>query len=213
MEFDWSFFDRIRCINLITRDDRYQKTQEIFDQLKIPVEFYRTERHPLSGRQGCFESHVNCITEAYESGAQTCLIFEDDLEISPYITPEALQEVVNFLQRSPDWEIFYLGTHFEWVRGHFTKITPSIVHGGNICTHAYIVNRPFMEKMAHMNYVGTEIDRLYVYNRNAYGVYPCFFYQGGSKSDISGPGWVSIGGPPNEPSQDWAVLIRKPSSP
>lgn len=194
MEYDWSYFDQIRCINLITRDDRYNVAQDIFDRLQIPIKFFRTERHPLGGRQGCFESHVACLTEAYEAGANNCLIFEDDLTASSYITPEAVQEVVKFLQSCPNWDIFYLGTHYEFVRGHFVKVTPSIVHGGNICTHAYAASRSFMAKMAHMKYSGTEIDRLYVFNRNAYGVYPCFFYQGGSKSDISESTWDDFSG-------------------
>ena|SRR3990167_4799980 len=194
MSYDWSFFDNIRCINLITRDDRYQQAKSIFERYNIPVEFYRTERHPNGGRQGCFESHINCLTEAYESGANTCLVFEDDLEVSNYITPEAIGEVVKFLTKCPDWDIFYLGTHYEFVRGHFHKVTPSIIKGGNICTHSYVASRRFMEKIANMKYVGTEIDRLYVYNRNAYGVYPSFFYQGGSKSDISDSVWDDFSG-------------------
>jgi hypothetical protein len=33
--------------------------------------------------------------------------------------------------------------------------------------------------------------------------------QVGSTQSIAGPGWRSIGQPPSEPQEDWAVVIRR----
>lgn len=79
----WSSFDSIYCINLIDRDDRYTRCKSLFDQLQLPVTFFRTERHVNGGQEGCYESHVHCIRQAYESGADNCLIFEDDVILDP----------------------------------------------------------------------------------------------------------------------------------
>ena len=68
----WMYFDSIRCINLRERKDRYEQASEVFKKLKIPVEWFLTDRHPNGGMQGCFESHLSCIKQAYESGAENC---------------------------------------------------------------------------------------------------------------------------------------------
>jgi len=189
MALNWSFFDSILCINLVTRPDRYEQASRVFNHLNIPVKFYRPKRHPTDGRIGCYESHIECIHQAYYSGAQNCLIFEDDIEASNYITPELLNHAIDFMKNNQNWDLFYLGTHYEIKRNSFQKVTPWIVKGGNICTHAYVINRPFMKKLINMPWIGQSIDYIYMYNEEAYGIYPSFFYQSSSDSDISDSAW------------------------
>ncbi len=188
-KFNWRFFDSIRCVNLYSRDDRYNQAQELFDQLGIEVDFYRTHKHPTSGDAGCFQSHFDCIRQSYNRGDETCLIFEDDIVESGHLTPQLLDEAIEFMKTDQEWELFYLGTHYEIVRGRFEKITPHILKGGNICTHAYVLHRRYMAKMIHFNYMNIHIDRIFSQCRKAYGIYPCFFYQGASASDLSTSAW------------------------
>ena len=87
----WDFFDgHIRCINLLSREDRYEESQLLFKKYNIPVRYYRTRKN-ISAQRGCFESHIKVIKEAYVSGAERVLIFEDDITSSAYLTSENLE--------------------------------------------------------------------------------------------------------------------------
>ena len=67
--------NRIVCINLKERKDKYANVKKVFDKLKINVEFYFAEKHPTSGRVGCFESHINVIKQSYNNNDKIILIF------------------------------------------------------------------------------------------------------------------------------------------
>ena len=59
---EYNFFDKIICINLKTRQDRYESALKTFQSLNINnVEFYFANKSPKGGRYGCFESHINVI--------------------------------------------------------------------------------------------------------------------------------------------------------
>lgn len=67
------------CINLIDREDRYQHALSQFSKTQLDVNFLRVSRHHLGGRYGCFDSHIQCITNAYNSNVDYVMIFEDDI--------------------------------------------------------------------------------------------------------------------------------------
>lgn len=182
----WEFFDEIRCINLITRDDRYQEASQIFNKHSIPVNFFRTHKHPNGGIQGCFESHISIIRDAYLRGLKTVLIFEDDVIDSSYLTYKNLQRAIDFMESNQRWELFYLGTHPDIRKYTIKDVGNGIYKMHSICTHAYVVHRRLMKKLYKMKFSGTAIDYLYVNNNRAYGIYPSLFYQRCSPSDISG---------------------------
>lgn len=207
--FDWSFFDDIQCINLRTRKDRYNYAQEIFTKYNIPGHFYQVDKHPNNGQQGCFESHINVIREAYNKGSQNVLIFEDDFDPSIYLTPDNLQKAVNFM-KSHDYDIFFLGCfpqvlHFKAILQKSDEpVTISQKIKNNLPTssqiykihawmsHAYVLSRPMMEKMKDMSYTGSQIDYIYSYNNNAYAILPSLFYQRNLSSDIDNTWYVRL---------------------
>ena len=168
MDEKWKWFDSIRCINLYTREDRYKECSILFGKLGVPVKFFRTHKHPNGGTQGCFESHISCIREAYEQGCKNCLIFEDDPEESEFLTSDRLQEM-------PDITSF----SSKHISGNIYN-----VHG--LTTHAYICNRPLMEKLSKLKYNNIPIDQIYLYLPNCYATYPSMFYQKPGVSDIGG---------------------------
>ena len=184
MEFDWSIFDKIYCINLNSRPDRKRDCQKLFNEYSIPAEFYNIDRHPTSGLQGCFESHINIITKAYKDGLNYILIFEDDIMASKYLTAENLKKSTDFILSNNEAELFYLGTHPEIYSTKSYWEASGVIKLQSICTHAYVLTRKGMAKYANMNFGGTPIDYLYTNNDYCYGAYPCFFYQNGSASDI-----------------------------
>ena len=191
----WLFFDNIRCINLYTRNDRYEESKKLFDQYNIPVNYYRTHQHSNGGLQGCFESHISILKEAGRDGVKTCLIFEDDVIASNFLkNEELLNDAISFMQNNPTWELFYLGTCPEIVNSSIKSVHgyTNILKMNCICTHAYVVSEILIEKAQNWTFTGVPIDYLYLFNPNAYGIYPSLFYQKTSTSDISGSFWNLI---------------------
>lgn len=180
----WSFFGDIRCINLIERNDRYEAASKVFKEYKIPVNFHRVERSPKGGVQGCFESHIQVITDAYERGLETVLIFEDDIEAGYGLKEEKIKEALNFMENNQDWNVVFLGWHPR-VRTHKTKhVSGSIYQVSALGGHAYIVSRRMMKKMANKKFEGIPIDEFYAEDEHAYALYPSAFVQSGSDSDL-----------------------------
>ena len=193
----WSFFGDIRCINLNTRNDRYEESSSVFKQYAIPVNYFRTNKHPNGGIQGCFESHLAIIRDAYDRKLDTVVIFEDDVIASGYLEiphrhPELrsddpnLKRAIDFMKQNTDWDLFYLGTHPDIRRYRMTHMGHDIYHLHSICTHAYVVSRRMMKKMYNLKFTGVAIDYYYLKTDHAYGIYPSLFYQRGSTSDIGG---------------------------
>jgi hypothetical protein len=184
MTYDWSFFDKIYCINLVTRNDRKINAQSIFDKYNIPAEFYTVEKHPEGGTIGCFNSHASLIRHGYNKGYKNMLIFEDDIEDTNSLTPDNLRKSTDFMKDNNSWDLFYLGA-FPEINRHVTKkMGNSIYSLHSICTHAYVINRKYMEKLKNLQWSGVEIDYLYLKNAESYASYPTLFIQGVSKSDL-----------------------------
>lgn len=185
----WSFFDAIYCINLNSRPDRKKTCQVIFDRYHIPITFHNVDRHPVSGLQGCFESHVDIITEGWNKGYQNIMIFEDDLLDSPNFTSDLLGRAIGFMQTDKDWELFYLGTHLNIYSDKVKFVSPHILKVKSFTTHAYAVSRRGMERYHDIEYKDKPYDFLTVVNDEAYAIYPGLFYQDGSESDINMSGF------------------------
>lgn len=182
----WTFFDDIRCINLLERDDRYEAASKVFEEHDIPVNFHRVERHPKGGVQGCFESHVQVISDAYSRGLKNVLVFEDDIEPGLGLNEEKMQEAIDFMKSNEDWDIVFLGWHPR-VRSHKTQhVSGSIYKVSALGGHAYVVSNRMMKKMVTKEFDGTPIDEIYAENKHAYALYPSAFVQSGSDSDLTG---------------------------
>ena len=182
----WDYFDVIRCINLKQRQDRYKSSKTIFSKHKIPVKYHHVDKHPNGGLHGCFESHIQIITDAYNSGARNIIIFEDDISDTKFLTRRNIKKIIRFLKTNK-WDIFFLGPHPDIRRFNIEQTKfPSIYKIHSICGHAYILNRRYMKLMANMRYTETPLDYIYKFNSKSYGHIPSLFIQGSSKSDISG---------------------------
>lgn len=183
------FFDAIYCINLYDRIDRYNSSKKLFKKHNIPVKYYRTHKHPEGGLHGCFESHINVINLAYNSGAKNVLIFEDDIQDcnqNVNIIKINLKKAINFM-KNKTWDIFYLGT-FPYVMKKWTSHIydyPNIYEMTGLCTHAYVINHHIMKKLKDLTYSGTPYDYLLRDNFRCFSIYPSIFYQGNFSSDIS----------------------------
>jgi hypothetical protein len=108
----YHFFDKIVCINLISRQDRLKYVKNIFKKLNIPVDFFITKKHKLGGKFGCFYSKYSVVKESYNSGANTLLMFEDDVKPTRKYDVKKINECIDFMKINKDWCIFYLGRGF-----------------------------------------------------------------------------------------------------
>lgn len=186
----WSWFDDIRCINLEERTDRRISSTAVFDKLGIPVNYFTAQRSPNGGLQGCFESHIKVITEAYEKGHENIMIFEDDILPTSAYTPERIRDIISFLKTNQDWDLFFFGALPDIMRtttdfaGKFGSA--NIFKGRYLLAHAYAVSSRYMKKVHDMKFAHVPIDVVYSYTPNGYAILPSVFDQDGSPSGIEG---------------------------
>lgn len=186
MSNDIYFPYTIWCINLVSRNDRYERAKELFNGLGLNVEFFRTEKHsnPI---EGCFNSHKSVITESYRRGDEYCLIFEDDLELASDFNIENFkyalsEETINNLPT--DWNLYYLGCRPDVYNTYvYNTNQDNIYHLHAIWTHAYIISRKYMVYIINLDFKEA-IDTTYCKNDYAYAYLPSLILQGASDSDI-----------------------------
>jgi hypothetical protein len=206
----WSKFGGIYCINLKEREDRYLKAKALFDSLDMPVKFHRVDRHPNGGQQGCYESHIEIISEAYLDGLENVLIFEDDVEVGKGLTARKMFEVAT-LAKVPNVNVVYLGWHprvFDTTTKHVMGSMHAVKANG---THAYVITRSLMAELLDRPYDGVAIDVLLARYPSTFGVYPTAFVQASGDSDISkdfsSSKWMK---PVRSGLESWAVNVNIP---
>ncbi len=187
----WSFFDDIVCLNLKHRTDRKEQAAKVFETLKMieNVRFSTIEKDPQGGRRGCFEHHIACLRNGYERGFKAIVTFEDDLSILNMPSVTAMTEILRFMQTNQTWDLLYLGAkpNILFKTYGLVKEFNSIRKVQTRFTHAYIASGRFMHKMHNISYDSfeTHIDNLFVLNENAYAIFPTWFVQSESPSDIN----------------------------
>lgn len=143
-------FDRVVCINLDRRYDRWDE----FSELRLHDVFGEVERmaaidgvrasHPSwwksgKGAWGCFRSHLRIIEDAINSQQQSVLIFEDDA----LPCDDFARKAEDFFGNLPDdWEMAFLGgQHWKVEERPPVRINDYVSRGWNIQrTHAYAIN-------------------------------------------------------------------------
>ena len=180
---NWSYFERIYCISVNDRSDRRNESVRQFKRIGLydRVEFILIDRHPTNCEQGIYESHLDCIRRGLASGADTLLIFEDDV-IFERFCPLRLNAGIDFLKQHSDWRLFFLGCMVKQSRPTQTPTVRKIIY--RCLTHAYAINRPFAEILLnhpwdHLPYDGV----LGRFRENVYLSYPSFAFQSNSASD------------------------------
>lgn len=172
-------FDEIYCINLIEREDRYNKMIKIFNHLGITenVKFHRAVKHPFCDKIStfirdnklgeiwgnafsCTREHYTIIKSAYLRGINTIMIIEDDCCFY-----KDIQELQKYFDNLPnDWDILRVNC----LRGsteerHFNK--PENINKlwdrefiSTLGTGCYCLNRNGMKYM--INYIDNRYDAI-----------------------------------------------------
>jgi glycosyl transferase, family 25 len=181
----WDYFDKFYCISLDERADRREEAKLQFGKIGLleRVEFVVVKKHPHNIEQGIFESHQICMEKAIRAGADTIVVFEDDISFERF-SPAALNNCVDFLSANHHWNALYFGC---LVSG--SKKTPnrSVLRIKYRClTHAYVFNRRFAESLVNISWHKIPFDDfLCNLNDEFYAIYPSFAFQSNSRSDNS----------------------------
>jgi len=157
------FFDRIYCINLDNRPDRWDYINNHFSQFGLKRKVIRysaidvrsdasLQKHEkllhdnfsLLAMCGCMLSHRKIIEEAKQAGLQNVLIFEDDVRIlkgNIATLNRSLKRLSSF-----EWDVFYLGATYSWP---LEKLDSYLVRAreGAYATHAIAYNHTVFDKI------------------------------------------------------------------
>lgn len=191
-------FDKVYCINLKRRQDRWKKCLAEFKKNNLEgIERYQaidgklydwssTKYNPelLKGELGILETHINIITEAVEKGYSSILILEDDV----YFTPE-IAKLEEYLSDVPsDWDMIHLGGNHTY--GNIPKnVTDKIIKLHNtFAIEAVIIRNTLFQKILDITKDREhQIDAYYAMLQktdNIYGCYPNITLQKIDYSDI-----------------------------
>ncbi len=183
MQQTWSFIDRIYCISLTERTDRQAEARSQFEKVGLGerVEFVLVDKHPTDCEQGIFESHLICLRKGIEKGAETILVFEDDV-VFDRLSPDLISRCKNFVNNHEQWHMLYLGC---MVRASKRTSFPSILQVSyRSLTHAYMVHHRFAEFLISQRYEVPYDDFLKnLDDDQMYGLYPSVAFQSNSRSD------------------------------
>lgn len=185
------------CINLYESTNRKQSVSKIFEKYNLSVNFYQTQRDPVSGERGCFSSHVAIINLAYENNFENVLIFEDDIicNLTKKEFNKEMKKIYNFINNR-DYDIFFLGSGPNIMNRKITHVQDNIYKTHAVLAHAYILSRSAIEKYRTLVYTGIPIDYIYQSSDKSYAIYPSIFYQDDSGSTIA-PSWIQWFGQKN----------------
>lgn len=182
------YFDKIYCINLDRRIDRWNRCKFIFKNFNLKVERISAidayNINHLKGKNKIYyanlHSHYIAIKKAKELNLNNVLILEDDFEFIDNFKIE--------LENLPlDWDMLYLGG---LIKGHKKNISKNIIKSDKIIScHSYAINSKsfdfIIEKMKILNTL--PVDSFYpLYQKylNSYILNPSITYQRNSFSDI-----------------------------
>lgn len=181
----WNFFDKAYCISLAEREDRRSQAKAQFARVGLlkKVTFMVVDKHSHNPEQGIFESHCRCLNRALQEGGRRILIFEDDVVFHSF-NPAALKKACQALDKTPEWNAFFLGcltdNSVKTSEKHLVKI------GYRCLSHAYAVHAPFAEQIIQKKWAGVPYDGLL---RNEashfFALYPMCAFQGFLGTDNS----------------------------
>lgn len=172
------FLDKIYCINLDSRPDRWQEVSARFQELGIAEDVTRVSAIIAEDpRQGCRDSHVQCVLDAEKNNCENILILEDDVLFLQENKPD-FRSIIQLLKNNSKWDLFYLGGSPMYPARFIGK---SVFKSRFFSTHAYVVNKKAFPKIQSAT---LPIDFWFCFNTVSYGLYPIYAVQGESFSNI-----------------------------
>ena len=190
------YFDKIYCINLNRREDRWNETLEELKKwgLSDSVSRYSAiDGNTLNndtvinnGELGILTTHINIITEAKENNYNNILILEDDIEFTKEI--ENIDEYMSLVPS--DWDMLYFGgNHNKHIGKEINLLNEKIIKlNETYGIHCVVINNTVYDLI--LNLITKRNKPIDVYyadiqkSYNCYGFNPSIALQRESFSDI-----------------------------
>jgi GR25 family glycosyltransferase involved in LPS biosynthesis len=119
-----SYFNKIYCVNLDRRPERWEEASKEFKKFNLDVERFSAvdgskmnlsnikmevlKMESLPGAVGCSLSHRNIIKDAKKNAYDKILIFEDDVVFEDNLLTRFENEIKSLPE---DWDMFYLSAN------------------------------------------------------------------------------------------------------
>ena len=187
------YFEKIYCVNLEKRPDRWVKCDEIFKKHNIQVERfgaidgYSIENTTtlLPGEFGLIKTHIEILKIAKENNYKNILIFEDDVELCDDFS-DKFNEYYNQIPK--EWDFLYFGGNH---LGSINQISQNIFRlSYTFTTHAFAINNNlYDELMLLLKSASKQVDVIYAElhsKYNSYTIKPTMAWQRSDYSDIQG---------------------------
>lgn len=134
-----TFFDKIYCINLDERQDRWVSAKKEFELIGISnYERFSAIKNDI-GHIGCRDSHIEVIKDAKKNNYNKILILEDDfvfINKNKNLIDSILKQLSNV-----EWELFYFGATVHLYDGKLVTVDENLVLTNfAYTTHSYAVN-------------------------------------------------------------------------
>lgn len=193
-------FDKIFCINLDKRTDRWEKVSKIFSDVGIKnvvrysavdgstLDLTNIKYKPslLKGELGILETHLKLLQEAKDAGLKEIVIMEDDV-----IFTDEIKNFNEYFNDVPsDWDMIFVGGN------HIYGDTPRVINdrvlkvNGTVAIHCIIIRESIMDViLALAKGRQKQIDGYYADIQKGYNVYsftPNMALQYEDFSDIQG---------------------------
>jgi GR25 family glycosyltransferase involved in LPS biosynthesis len=202
-------------IALITTDSdpsfHQQKCIDIARSIGVDpgiITVYSFARHPNGPDQGCFDSHHQVWNDIVAMEKKLTLIMEDDVV---FIKKTPFDFYASFLNKSDEWDVFYLGHRpIIWDTRLVKKTsTPGIVEVRTNDTHAYLIPLKTAQKLAALDWEFKPVDIfLREHTTTSYAIFPMRAIQCGK---IFTPSFFN--GMSERNSQYIRYAIQKPLNP
>jgi GR25 family glycosyltransferase involved in LPS biosynthesis len=178
----WELFDRIYCISLKERRDRRAAARQQFERAGLGdrVAFHTVDKHPEDTEQGIYESHLSCLRAGLAAGAETILVFEDDILLGPRDAQLAVR--LSAALAIEGWEMLCLGA---LVDGSSPTEAPGVRRiRYRALAHAYAVTAATARRLVRIPWEGVAYDGMLRREIDqAYALYPAIAFQSDAASD------------------------------
>jgi glycosyl transferase family 25 len=140
------YFDKIFCINLDRRPDRWDICLAEFAKHNwTKFERFTAIDDPENGNRGCTASHKILMDLIVENGWKKTLVLEDDFKI---VAPNFHKQFNSMIKLVPeDWEMLYLGGHY--AEPPISRVNKHVIkHGRMFTTSSYGVTCEMAKKLS-----------------------------------------------------------------